>query len=118
MTTPRVAEADGDDEGDESPVYEINPEVTPPVAPSVMRVSAILWPAFLMAGVIEMLVFAMVDPGDLHWFGGNAVELDRKGVYTMAFFAFWVIVAMSGALTQLILHEPHGDFDRRARTFP
>ena len=67
MTTPRVAEADGDDEGDESPVYEINPEVTPPVAPSVMRVSAILWPAFLMAGVIEMLVFAMVDPGDLHW---------------------------------------------------
>jgi len=32
----------------------------------------ILWPAFLMAGVLEVLVFAVVDPGELHWFGGAA----------------------------------------------
>ena len=28
----------------------------------------ILWPSFLMAGVMEMAVFAMVDPQDLHLF--------------------------------------------------
>jgi hypothetical protein len=26
----------------------------------------ILWPSFLMAGVMEMAVFAMLDPQDLH----------------------------------------------------
>ena len=29
----------------------------------------ISWPAFLVAGLLEMLVFAMVDPQDLHPFG-------------------------------------------------
>jgi hypothetical protein len=29
----------------------------------------IMWPAFLSAGVLEMLVFAVVDPQDLHWMG-------------------------------------------------
>ena len=33
------------------------------------RLMWIIWPAFLMAGVLEMLVFAMVDPQDLQWFG-------------------------------------------------
>ncbi len=36
-----------------------------------------LWPAFLVAGVIEMLVFAMVDPKHLHWFG-QPVTLSRQ----------------------------------------
>ena len=29
------------------------------------RLLQILWPAFLIAGVLEMLVFAVVDPEDL-----------------------------------------------------
>ena len=45
------------------------------------RLMWIAWPAFLVAGVIEMLVFAMVDPQDLHWFG-QPVTLSRTGVYT------------------------------------
>ena len=51
------------------------------------RLMWIAWPAFLVAGVIEMLVFAMVDPQDLHWFG-QPVTLSRTGVYTLAFFGF------------------------------
>ena len=47
------------------------------------RLMWIAWPAFLVAGVIEMLVFAMVDPQDLHWFG-QPVTLSRTGVYTLA----------------------------------
>lgn len=61
----------------------------------------IAWPAFLVAGVLEMLVFAMVDPQDLHWFG-QPVGLSRQGIYTLAFFVFWGITMLSSALTALL----------------
>ncbi|MEK8050695.1 hypothetical protein AACH10_10625 [Ideonella sp. DXS22W] len=67
-----------------------------------LRALAILWPAFLMAGVLEMLVFAVVDPATLHWFGGAPVEIAPAGVYTLAFFVFWGVIATAGALTQLL----------------
>ncbi len=73
------------------------------------RALAVLWPAFLMAGVLEMLVFAFVDPQALHWLGGAPVDLDRTAVYTIAFFMFWVVIGLSGAITQLLLHEPAVD---------
>jgi len=34
----------------------------------------ILWPAFLVAGVLETLTFAVVDPADLRWFGGPQID--------------------------------------------
>ena len=67
-----------------------------------LRAMAILWPAFLMAGVLEMLVFALVDPGSLRWFGGGQVSLSPSAVYTLAFFVFWGVIATAGALTQLL----------------
>lgn len=66
------------------------------------RIMIVLWPAFLMAGVLEILVFALVDPGQLHWFGGPAVEWPPAAIYTLAFFVFWVVIAVAGALTQLL----------------
>lgn len=65
------------------------------------RLMWIVWPAFLMAGVLEMLVFAVVDPQDLHWFG-QPLGLSRQGVYTVAFFAFWAVAMVSGGLTTLL----------------
>ena len=77
------------------------------------RMMWIAWPAFLMAGTLEMLVFAMVDPQDLHWFG-QSVQLSRQGVYTVSFFVFWVITLLSSGLTALLAispfevnHSPH-----------
>lgn len=70
------------------------------------RLMWILWPAFLMAGVMEMLVFAMVDPQDLHWFGGQPLELSRQGVYTVAFFIFWALISLSGVMTTLLSASP------------
>ncbi|MDP4299033.1 hypothetical protein [Leptothrix discophora] len=83
------------------------------------RALAVLWPAFLMAGVLEMLVFAFVDPQALHWLGGAAVDMDRKAVYSIAFFLFWVVLGLSGAITQLLLREPlaEGELATRRR-FP
>ncbi|HPH12880.1 MAG TPA: hypothetical protein PLC34_03705 [Burkholderiaceae bacterium] len=69
------------------------------------RLMWIIWPAFLMAGVIEMLVFAMVDPQDLSWFG-HPLEISRQGVYTLSFFVFWLITSISGGLTTLLSMSP------------
>lgn len=65
----------------------------------------IAWPAFLVAAVLEMIVFAMVDPGDLHWFG-NPLELSRQAIYTLAFFVFWGVTMASSALTTLLSMSP------------
>ena len=65
----------------------------------------IAWPAFLLAGVIEMLVFALVDPQSLHW-SGQPLDLSREAVYTLAFFIFWFLTMMSSALTTLLSMSP------------
>jgi hypothetical protein len=65
----------------------------------------IAWPAFLVAAVLEMIVFAMVDPGDLHWFG-NPLGLSRQAIYTLAFFVFWGVTMASSALTTLLSMSP------------
>jgi hypothetical protein len=69
------------------------------------RLMWIVWPAFLVAGLMEMLVFAMVDPQDLHWFG-HPLAMSREGVYTLAFFAFWILAMISSALTALLAMSP------------
>lgn len=70
------------------------------------RLMWITWPAFLMAGVLEMLVFALVDPHDLHWASGQSLPLSREAVYTVAFFVFWAVVGVAGALTTLLSLSP------------
>jgi len=68
----------------------------------------ILWPSFVMAGVLEALVFAVVDPADvrLETFG---VEPTPQGIYTLAFLLFWGLLSTSGAISTLLLVEidPH-----------
>ena len=65
----------------------------------------IAWPAFLLASVLEMVVFAMVDPGDLHWFGGQPLGWSRQAVYTVAFFVFWTVTAASSALSLVLINR-------------
>jgi hypothetical protein len=65
----------------------------------------IAWPAFLMAGVLETLVFVVVDPTELRWFGGDAVGLSREAVYTVTFLIIWATMVASGALTALLLRS-------------
>ena len=66
------------------------------------RSMAVLWPSFLMAGVLEMIVFSVVDPEQLHGFGGEALGWSPTAVYTAAFFLFWGVIAVAGALTELL----------------
>lgn len=70
------------------------------------RILWIAWPAFLMAAVIEMVVFAFVDPYELHWINGEALGWSRQAVYTLAFFVFWGLTMASSALTTLLSKSP------------
>lgn len=58
----------------------------------------VLWPAFLAAAALEFLVFAHVDPRELHAYGGSQVELSRQAIYTLAFFVFWAVVGVACAV--------------------
>lgn len=69
------------------------------------RLMWIAWPAFLVAGVLEMVVFALVDPSELHW-SGKPLELSREAVYTLSFFFFWAMTIATSALTTLLSMSP------------
>jgi len=69
------------------------------VASLAVRALTVLWPAFLMAGVLETFVFALVDPSDLRWFGGEAIGLSRQAIYTLAFLIFWALISAAAATT-------------------
>jgi hypothetical protein len=58
----------------------------------------ILWPAFLVAGATDGLFFSVFDPHDLHLFG-EPVEVSRQAAYTIGFFCFWAMTAISGAMS-------------------
>lgn len=65
------------------------------------RLMWILWPAFLVAALLEMLVFGMFSPEDMQWFG-EPIALSRQGVYSIAFFVFWALAIVSSSLTTLL----------------
>lgn len=54
------------------------------------------WPAFMTAALLEFTVFALVDPLELHLPG--TWEFSRHTVYVLAFFVFWVICMLPGAM--------------------
>jgi hypothetical protein len=70
------------------------------------RWMSVLWSSFLMAAVLEMVVFALVEPESLRWFGGDALDLAPRAVYTLAFFVFWAITAVGAGLALLLCTKP------------
>ena len=62
------------------------------------RLMWVIWPAFLVAAVAELIFFSIFDPFDLHFFGAP-LEMSRQAIYTMGFFGFWALGIASSALT-------------------
>jgi len=92
------------------PAAERAPQVAGGVRPLRERVLLILWPAFVMAGVLEALVFVVVDPMALHWYGIEPLNWSISGVYSVTFLIFWFVIATSSAITQLLESPgPGGD---------
>ena len=65
------------------------------------KLMAIAWPAFLAASGMQVVVFAMVDPLELHWFGQH-LPWSRQAIYAAGFFLFWGGATLSSALTVLL----------------
>ena len=53
------------------------------------------------AALLEVAVFAVVDPLDIRW-QGAPVPLSPQGIYTLAFFVFWGVTLACSALTALL----------------
>ena len=68
----------------------------------------ILWPSFLMAAVLEGIVFSLVDPAETR-FACTACEVTPQGVYTLGFLVFWCVIACASGLTALLVveHDDH-----------
>ena len=78
------------------------------------RLMWVIWPAFLVAGIAEIVFFSVFDPFELHFFG-DSLEMSRQGIYTMGFFGFWGLGVASSALTMFLASSsavtPAGDSD-------
>jgi hypothetical protein len=63
---------------------------------------SILWPSFIMASVSMGVLFSLIEPESLTMHG-EGVELSNIVVYSIAFFIFWFLGALSSALTALLM---------------
>ncbi len=73
------------------------------------QLALIAWVGFLAACLLEGLVFSLVDPGEVHW-PGRMPQPTRLGIYTLAFFCFWV-VSMASAGVALWLALPASEIN-------
>ncbi|MDI4632037.1 hypothetical protein J7U46_03145 [Pelomonas sp. V22] len=64
----------------------------------------VLWPAFLMAGVLEALIFAGVDPSDL-WVS-ERLGLSIQGTYTLCFLVLWLVISIACGISVLLARLP------------
>ncbi len=72
-----------------------NPDADLPV---VQRLTSIFWPSFLTAAGFTVIFFTLFDPVQLSLISGGPA-ITRLGGYTIGFFSFWALTALSCALT-------------------
>jgi hypothetical protein len=63
----------------------------------MVHAAQILWPAFLVAAVLEMVVFAWVDPGTLRF---GRWEPEAMTAYSLAFMTFWMLISTASGMSQ------------------
>ncbi len=69
------------------------------------RMMWVAWPAFLAAGMLEIVVFAVVDPAQMQW-AGQALPWSRQAAYSIAFFVFWIVAMVACSLTAMLAMAP------------
>lgn len=71
----------------------------------------ILWPSFIVAMAAEFVFFGLFDPMSLPFgdapvaFSDQPLGEHRMLVYSVGFFAFWLLGAISSALTLFFQHS-------------
>lgn len=92
---------------------------TPPpeheLTPRARTIGVVTWCSFLAAAGATTVLFAFLDPsafqnGDVpHWW------TNRRTVYALGFFFFWLVAASSAALTIYMAHTDRSAADRPTR---
>lgn len=61
-----------------------------------------LWPSFIMACVSSVVLFSFVEPEAfiLHF---NNIEISNAVIYSISFFIFWLLGAITSGLTALLM---------------
>jgi len=85
---------------DRERLVKLGAEVT--TIPLVQRISAVLWPAFLCAGVATGVFFTFFDPVAILECEGEP-PMSRTGAYTLGFFMFWLLCIASSVGTSYFL---------------
>jgi hypothetical protein len=62
-------------------------------------IAIVVWISFLTAAIGTMLFFAVFDPVDLTGIFDADLDVSRDAGYAAGFFFFWVLSAVSSALT-------------------
>ncbi len=63
--------------------------------PLIQRVIAVLWPAFIMAGIATIIFTSAFDPSVIF----VEHDISRLGFYTITFFVFWIFGISTAAAT-------------------
>ncbi len=66
--------------------------------PRVQWIISVLWPGFLVAGAATVVTFTFLDPVELSACVGGP-EISYTGWYSVGFFLFWFMTALSSLLT-------------------
>lgn len=64
----------------------------------MQRIIWIMWPSFIVAGLMTIVFFTLVDPADLSIFGVSLQDY-RIATYSSGFLLFWVFFAGDSWLT-------------------
>lgn len=65
---------------------------------TMQRLIWVLWPSFLVGGLMDVIFFTLFDPLELDYKGELLIG-SRLAAYSFGFFVFWAFAAGSSALT-------------------
>ncbi|HZY20244.1 MAG TPA: hypothetical protein VFE82_17370 [Ramlibacter sp.] len=68
------------------------------------KLMRIAWPAFLAACLLQLVVFALVDPLELQW-AGQGLGWSRQAVHAAGLFVFWGACMLASGLTLLLASD-------------
>ena len=67
--------------------------------PLIQRVIAIIWPSFITGGIATVLFTVAFDPAEIF----IDYDISRLGIYTICFFLFWILGAITATATVYFL---------------
>lgn len=73
--------------------------MTPSSTPRTLLAAQILWPAFLAAAILEMVVFSWVVPAGLQF---GSWQPSAQTVYSVSFLVFWAACATASLMTHWV----------------